>query len=109
MPPSRKAAAKPAESAEPAPDTPGSAGGETSYSGHAVRLAEQVRDAVEKIGGMLDGLREQVGRVQQTEPTVTESPVADGVRRVPMAVGEVERALGGLRAAGAEVARRAGG
>jgi len=110
MPPSRRSAAKPAdvpdtdaERAEPAADVA------ESYSGQAARLAEQVRAAVEEISETLGGLREQVDRVQQTEPAVAEARAADGVRRVPMAVGEVERALVGLRSAGVEVARRSAG
>jgi len=110
MPPSKKADPKPADdrTAARAADTPDGAG-KGSYAVQAARLAEQVQAAVEEISETLGGLRQQVDWVQRTEPAVAEARAADGVRRIPMAVGDVERALSGLRSAAAEVARRAAG
>lgn len=97
MPPKKPETAKPATKAAP------------SYSEQAAALADDARALAERVRGEVTDLVERVNEVQQTEPTVQEAPAADGVRRVPMAVGDVIRALEGLTAAAAELQQRAAG
>ncbi|MDF5758603.1 hypothetical protein [Spongiactinospora sp. TRM90649] len=80
-----------------------------TYSEQATALAIDVRALAEDVGERLDGLLGHVNRVQQTAPEVTEAAAADGVRRIPMAVGDVLRTLEGLRAAAGDLAQRAAG
>lgn len=99
----------PAAAAPPEVTPAETTGPDASYSGQAAKLAADARGAVEQMREQLWELVEQVSQVQQTAPDVTESAVADGVRRIPMAVGEVVRAMQGLQAAASELAQRAAG
>lgn len=80
--------------------------GDGSYGGKAADLATDVRTTVDNIREQLGGLTDQVEDLQQnTAPTADESLAADGVRRIPMAVDAVRRALDGLNAAAADLQR----
>jgi hypothetical protein len=82
--------------------------GDGSYGGKAADLAARVRTTVDKIREQFSDLTDEVDDLQHnTTPTAAEIPTADGVRRIPMAVGEVLRALDGLNAAAADLAHRA--
>ena len=107
MPPAKKSETKPTAEAAAPPDT--TANADASYSGQAAKLAADAQRLVDQTRDRLEGLMHGVQHVQQTAPTVTEAAVADGVRRIPMAVGEVRRAVDGLQAAAAELAQRAAG
>lgn len=97
MPPKKPETAKPATKAAP------------SYSEQAAALADDARALAERVRGEIDDLLAQVEQVQRTEPGVTEALVADGVRRIPMATGDVVRALEGLSVHAATLQQRAAG
>ena len=93
------------------PETPQMAGAdqesEGAYSKAAGDLAAAAREAAEEIRERMADLRERFDKVQETAPSASEGMVADGVRRVPMAAGEVERVAEGLLAAAGDLAQRA--
>ena len=78
-----------------------------AYADAAADLAAAARETAEKIRKQLTDLREHYDGVQKNTPSTTEGVIAAGVGRIPMAVGEVERALEGLLMASAELASRA--
>lgn len=110
---------KTTDATEPAkPDTPQAAisaveenaddNGRTEYTDKALSLAGDVRDYVDKTRADLNKLLDRLNDdVQQTERTFAESPVAEGVRRIPMAAGDVIRALQGLAVAASDLQARA--
>ncbi|MGI5155815.1 hypothetical protein [Microbispora sp. CA-102843] len=102
----QKAAERPAMAPEAALGIePGPADG--AYTDAAAGLAAAARETADNIGKQLRDLQEKYDGVQQTAPSISEATVSAGVQRIPMAIGEVERALEGLRMAGAELASRA--
>lgn len=103
----KKPAQAPAKSDTNAPAE--KASGADTYSSRAAALGAAVRDTVEELRSQVNDVVGQVDDLQQNnEPEPVEIPVADGVRRIPMAAGEVLRALDGLNAAAADLQRTAG-
>lgn len=101
---------KAATAAAAASDSDASSKDERSkYAKAAADLADTVTKIVEDAREQLTKAVEDVDGVQSHEPTAADTQIADAVRRIPMATGDVHDALDALRHAAAEVARRAVG
>lgn len=82
---------------------------EASYGEQAAQLAADTRALAERFRDELNDHLAKVDDLQQNaEPTMAEVPAADGVRRIPMAAGDVTQALEGLAAAAANLQRTTG-
>lgn len=102
-------AAAPAAAQSPAQDQ-ADENGRGAYSDKAAALAADVREYVDTTRTDLNKLLTRLNDdVQQTDRTIAEGATAEGVRRIPMASGDVTRALEGLAAAAAELQQRAAG
>jgi hypothetical protein len=78
-----------------------------AYSSAAADYADAARKIVDDMREQLDDLDKHFDEVQENVPGTDEALVADGVRRIPMALGELRRALEGLQNAAGELAQRA--
>jgi len=78
-----------------------------SYIDQAAALAADVRALAEGMRAALVEVEERCAEVNQTAPEPTAFAAADGVRRIPMATGDVHRALEGLVHAAADLATKA--
>lgn len=81
---------------------------DASYSEKATALAADTRALADSVREDLAKLIDQIGALNETEPTADEARVADGVRRIPMGVNEVTRAVAALDHAAADLARTIG-
>lgn len=79
----------------------------TSYAEQAAALADDTRALAESIRSDLADLKDHCGQLNQTAPEPEDQPAADAVRRVPMGVDEVTRALDGLVAVAVDLAGKA--
>lgn len=78
------------------------------YAEQAAALADDARALAEGIREDLAKLRERfVDDFADTAPEPANASAADGVRRVPMAIDEVVRAIEGLTLVAAELSRAA--
>lgn len=99
-----------AATAEPTKDTPAPTAAEEkkdakSYSELAASLADDVRAIAEGMRDKLNEVTERCAEVNETAPTPEDFQAASGVRRIPMSVDDVNRALSGLVAVAADLAR----
>lgn len=81
---------------------------EASYAEQAAVLADDTRALAESIRADLGKLRQRcVDDFRDIAPEPTDAPAADGVRRIPMGIDEVTRALDGLAVTAADLTRQA--
>lgn len=78
-----------------------------SYLDQAAALATDVRALAEGMREALAEVEDRCAKVNETAPEAAAYAAADGVRRIPMATGDVRRALEGLVHAAAELATKA--
>ncbi|OLT24404.1 hypothetical protein BJF79_13765 [Actinomadura sp. CNU-125] len=82
---------------------------EQTYTDRAAALADEARAAADTIRAQVEAVNGKVLELQQEMmPRPGEARVAGGVRRLPMATGDVSRAVEGLMAAAVDLQRRAG-
>lgn len=79
-----------------------------SYKEQASALADDTRALVDDIREQLDDVLKRCTDLNDTEPTDRERPAADGIRRVPMSLADVKRALDGLVAVCADTSLKIG-
>lgn len=98
---------------DPAPKTAkttaktATAASDDSYTAKAGALADKVLALVEDTRARLDDLTTCINdEVQQVAPGPDEQAVADAVRRVPMSMDDVRRALDGLSAVASDLAHK---
>lgn len=78
-----------------------------SYGEQAASLAADTRALTERIREDLGKLTDRISGINETAPTADDVLVADGIRRVPMVIEEVHRALAALDVAAADLSRAA--
>ncbi|MGH3375993.1 MAG: hypothetical protein ACRDP6_14740 [Actinoallomurus sp.] len=80
---------------------------EAPYADQAAVLADDTRALAEDIRADLDKLTERINGFGDLTPGDSDGPTADGIRRLPAAVAEVQRTLQGLALAAADLSRQA--
>ena len=103
------ATAKPAKPAETKTDAaPAKDSKDPTYAEQATDLATHAEQVTNELTEALDDLTDHHTKVQQTTaaPDSADLPTADAVRRLPMAIDEVRRALATLRQATGELTQR---
>lgn len=92
---------------QPAPKSTSSKADEATYTDQALALADDTRALADSIRADLDKLTDRISGFGDLTPGDGDGATADGVRRLPMAIAEVRRALAALDLEGAELARTA--
>lgn len=78
-----------------------------SYAEQAATLAADTRKLADDMRQQLADLVNRCGELNDLEPAAEDGPAADTVRRVPMSVGDIDRALEGLATVAGELAQKA--
>lgn len=79
---------------------------DTTYADEAAKLAADTRTMADDMRQQLADLNTRCGKVNENEPTAADGPAADTVRRIPMAVSDIDRALEGLATVAGELAQK---
>jgi hypothetical protein len=80
---------------------------EAPYADQAAALADDTRELAEGIQGHLDDLTKRITELGNVTPGDNDGPTADGVRRLPTAVAEVQRTVQALVLTAADLTRQA--
>jgi hypothetical protein len=83
------------------------AGTGKSYADEAATLAADTRKLADDMRQQLANLVNRCGELNDLEPAAEDGPAADTVRRIPMSVGDIDRALEGLATVAGELAQKA--
>lgn len=81
-------------------------GSDKTYADEAAKLAADTRVMADDMRQQLADLNTRCGKVNENEPTAADGPAADTVRRIPMAVSDIDRALEGLATVAGELAQK---
>lgn len=76
------------------------------YAEQAATLAADTRAMADDMRQQLADLVNRCGEVNETEPAAEDGPAADTVRRIPMSVSDIDRALEGLATVAGELAQK---
>lgn len=79
---------------------------DTTYADEAAKLAADTRAMADDMRQQLADLNTRCGKVGENEPAADDGPAADTVRRIPMAVSDIDRALEGLATVAGELAQK---
>lgn len=79
---------------------------DTTYADEAAKLAADTRAMADDMRQQLADLNTRCGKVNENEPIAADGPAADTVRRIPMAVSDIDRALEGLATVAGELAQK---